>query len=156
MPLDVKAAADLLAREHSLKARAQDLRRAGKAGSGVGREKEETWLKMTSEEYGTGEEEKAAMAGQKMDGERTPGGAESRRERADGEAGKRERRARRKGGWWRRPCLVRSAWSWWPAAALRGERLRTAAAGVFGPGAVDCMKPPGPRPPLVSSGPDVW
>jgi hypothetical protein len=149
MPLDAKAAADALAREQRLKARAQDLRRAGKAGSGVGRERAEMWLKMRSEECGIGEEENAAMAGQKMDGERTPGGAESRRERDDGEAGRREMRARRKAGWWRRPCLARSAWSWWPAAALRGERRRTAAAGVLGPGAVDCMKPLGPRPPLT-------
>jgi hypothetical protein len=74
-----------LARELSLKARAHDLRRAGKAGSGVGRETEETWLKRTSEEDGMGQEENAVMRGQKRDGERMHGGEARRRERDDGE-----------------------------------------------------------------------
>ena len=53
-----------------MKARAHDLRRAG---SGVGREREETWLKRTSEEDGMGEEENTAITGQKRDGERMHG-----------------------------------------------------------------------------------
>jgi len=63
------------------------LRRAGKAGSGVGMEREETWLKSVSEADGAGDEEKAEITGQKRDGESTHGGAARRRERDDGEAG---------------------------------------------------------------------
>ena len=48
-------------------------RRAGKAGRGVGREREETWLKRRSEQDGTGEEENAAITGHKRDGERMHG-----------------------------------------------------------------------------------
>jgi hypothetical protein len=96
--------------ELSLKARAQDFRRAGKTGSGVGRERDETWLKRASEQDGAGEVEKAAITGQKRDGVRTLGGAARMRDRDVLEvAGRRERRAGRKMGWRRRPSLVRSA-----------------------------------------------
>jgi len=52
---------------------------------GVGREREETWLKRRSEQDGTGEEEKAAIAGQKRDGVRTLAGAARRRDRDERE-----------------------------------------------------------------------
>jgi len=67
-----------------------------RAGSGVGREREETWLKRTSED-GMGEEENTAITGQKRDGERMHGGAARRRERDDGEVA--GRIALRKAGW---------------------------------------------------------
>jgi hypothetical protein len=136
VPLAANAAASP-ARELSLKARAHDLRRAGKAGSGMGRKREETWLKRSSEQNGVGDEENAAMTGQKMDGERTVGGAARSRESDEVQAaGRRERRVAKKAGCLRRPSLAMTAWSWWPpaeAALRRGRRrrMRRTAAGVY-------------------------
>ena len=54
----------------------------------MGREREETWLKRRSED-GTGEEENAAITGQKRDGVRTLAGMARRRDRDEREVARR-------------------------------------------------------------------